>query len=268
MIGRNGQGQSAFEKARRFYEAPDGTRWGRDTMPELERSLLGWVERSSFERDRVLVELGSGKGAFRHFSRLGMYLSIDLSHEALRRYTGPPYALQATIEAVPLKSRSADFVFSIATLEHVPNPQAVLEEIDRILKPMGTAFLAPSWFCRPWAADGLPVRALRDLDFANKIRKALIPLRNSVLWRSMFVMPRRLFREVQFHCAPSEWRLWYRRLQPNLEEYVYTDCDAFSSLDPHEVALFFLRRGYKILSGRSFARRMLLRHEALVVKKA
>lgn len=267
MISRGSRDQTAFGKARKFYDALDENRWGRDTMPELERSLLGWVERSNPARDRILVELGSGRGAFRHFSRLGTYIGIDVSHEALRRYTAPPSALQADIEAVPLKSRSADFVFSIATLEHVPNPEAVLEEIDRILKPKGIAFLAPAWFCRPWAADGLPVRPLRELDFRNKVRKALIPLRNSILWRSAFVMPRRLFREVQFHSAPSEWRLWYRRLQPNLEEFIYTDCDAFSSLDPHEAALFFLRRGYEILSARSLLQRMVLRHRPLVVRK-
>lgn len=262
-----GQVRSAFEKARKFYDADDEKRWGRDRLPELERSLSEWAERSNPAPDRILVELGSGRGAFRHFSRLGTYIGIDLSHEALRRSVGHAFALQANIETVPLKSGSVDFVFSVATLEHVPNPEAVLEEIDRVLKPKGTAFLAPAWFCRPWAAAGLPVRPFRELGFPNKVRKALIPLRDSLVWRSAFVVPRRLFREIQLRCTSSQWRLRFRRLQPNLEEYICTDCDAFSSLDPHEVALFFLRRGYDIVSGRSFWRRMLLRHEPLVVKK-
>lgn len=261
------QNQNTLEKARKFYDADDEKRWGRETMPELERSLLGWVERSNPAPDRVLVELGSGRGAFRHFSRYGIYIGIDLSHEALRRYVGPPSALQADIGRVPLKSGSVDLVFSVATLEHVPDPQAVLLEIDRILKREGIAFLAPAWFCRPWAAEGLPVRPYRQLRFGNKVRKALIPLRNSDLWRGAFVVPQRLFRELQFLGKAHEWRLWYRRLRPNLEEFIYTDCDAFSSLDPHEVALFFLRRGYDIVSARSFLGRMLLRHKPLVVKK-
>jgi len=262
-----GQIRSVFEKARKFYETSDEKRWGRERIPELERSLLEWVERSNPTPDRILVELGSGRGAFRHFSRLGTYIGIDLSHEALKRCVGYPFALQADIEAIPLKSGSVDFLFSVATLEHVPNPQAVLGEIDRILKPKGSAFLAPAWFCRPWAAAGLAVRPFKELRLADKLRKALIPLRDSLVWRSAFVMPRRLFREIQFRCTFSQWQLWFRRLRPNLEEYICTDCDAFSSLDPHEVALFFLRRGYEIVSGRGFWRRMLLRHEPLVVKK-
>jgi ubiquinone/menaquinone biosynthesis C-methylase UbiE len=267
MLSRRSQTLSASERARKFYEAQDENRWGRDGIPDLEPSLLAWVERANPAPNRILVELGAGRGAFRHFSRFGTYVGIDLSHEVLRRYVRPPCALQANIEAVPLKSRSVDFVFSIATLEHVPNPERVLEEVHRVLKPQGMAFLAPAWFCRPWAAEGLPVRPFRELNFANKVRKALIPLRNSVLWRSAFVIPRRLFREVQFRCACSEWRIWYRRLRPNLEEYIYTDCDAFSSLDPHEVVLFFLRRGYEIVSASSLIARVLLPSRPVVVRK-
>jgi len=268
MVTRPGEGEATFNKARRFYETADENRWGRESLPDLERSVMRWVAVLNPAPEKVLVELGAGRGAFRHLSQVGTYVGVDISHEALRRHIGSPCALQADLVNLPLKGRSADFVFSIATLEHIPNPEAAIEEIDRILKRGGIAFLAPAWFCRPWAAEGLPIRSFRELSFANKIRKALIPLRNSVLWRSAFVLPRRLFREIQFRCAPHGWSLWYRHLRPNLEEFIYTDCDAFSSLDPHEVTLFFMRRGYEILSGQGLLRRLTLRHEPVVIKKA
>ena len=58
----------------------------------------------------------------------------------------------------------------------------------------------------------------------------------------------------------------YKRLQPNLQKYVGTDCDAFTSMDPHAAILFFATRGWEILShpGR---RRLLARAEAVVVRK-
>lgn len=59
------------------------------------------------------------------------------------------------------------------------------------------------------------------------------------------MIPRRLLREIQFRCSSGSWRLGYTPLNPNLTEYIYTDCDAFSSLDPHEAVLLFLRWGMK-----------------------
>lgn len=111
------------------------------------------------------------------------------------------------------------------------------------------------------------MRKYSDLGWADKIRKALIPIRNNLVWRLAFVIPRRLGRELQYRLAPADWHFKYKRLSPNLTEYIYTDCDAFCSLDPHEVALLFRRWGYRIPSAPRFLSRLFLRHEAVVVKK-
>jgi ubiquinone/menaquinone biosynthesis C-methylase UbiE len=92
----------------------------------------------------------------------------------------PHNAIQADIENLPVASGSVDFALSVSTLEHVPHPEYVLAEIHRILKPGGVVFLAPAWFCRPWAAKGLAIRRYRELGLADKLRKALIPLRNNL----------------------------------------------------------------------------------------
>ncbi|WP_415325245.1 class I SAM-dependent methyltransferase [Chryseobacterium sp. MMS23-Vi53] len=44
------------------------------------------------------------------------------------------------IENIPFKDNSVDYIINIAVLEHVPNPQKVISEIHRILKPGGKIY--------------------------------------------------------------------------------------------------------------------------------
>lgn len=44
------------------------------------------------------------------------------------------------IENIPFKDNSVDYIINIAVLEHVPNPQKVIAEIHRILKPGGKIY--------------------------------------------------------------------------------------------------------------------------------
>jgi SAM-dependent methyltransferase len=259
--------RAAHADARRFYEAGDEKRWGRESIPDLEKEVLGWLRAARLGRQALVVELGCGRGAFRNLSRLFNYVGLDICFEVLSRHIGPPCALQADVENLPLASGSADFVLSISTLEHVPSPDRALAEIDRILRPGAMAFLAPAWFCRPWAAKGLPIRSYFQLSFADKVHKALIPLRNNLAWRAAFVLPRRVFRELCSVLSPNTWSFRYGRLEPNLSSYVYTDCDAFCSLDPHEAVLLFSRWGYAVPSAPSFLSRVLLRHVPVVLRK-
>lgn len=260
-------GYTDSESSRRYYDSNDEKRWGRTSMPTTERNLGEWLRFGNVKDGSVIVELGCGRGAFRYLSERYSYVGIDLSFEALKDCIRPPSAVQADITKLPIASEHADFVFSIAALEHVPRPELVLSEVNRILKPGGIAYLAPAWFCRPWAAKGLPIKRYSELALTDKILKALIPVRNNLIWRSMFTIPHRLRRELQYVLASSDWEFKYKRLSPNLREYIYTDCDAFCSLDPHEGVLLFKRWGYEIPTASNLLSRLALRHEAVVVQK-
>lgn len=76
----------------------------------------------------VALNLGSGN------SDLGEYLlNVDLL----------PYEnvdVICDIENIPFKDNSVDYIINIAVLEHVPNPQKVISEIHRILKPGGKIY--------------------------------------------------------------------------------------------------------------------------------
>jgi SAM-dependent methyltransferase len=235
------------------------------------------IEVSDDELDRyladvnvpgVVLEIGSGAGVFA--GRGGYdYCALDYSLTWLRAYLSGHRSICATAECIPLASRSCRFVFSFATLEHVPRADLAFEEIDRVLAPGGVAYLAPAWHCRPWAAEGLPVRAYRELRLAQKVSKVLIPIRDSLFWRGIFEIPWRVNRRMisSLYAVPSQLR--YKRLKANYAHFWMADSDACSAIDSHEAVLFFETRGYSILrpAGGNLAR-LLTRGGAVVVRKA
>ena len=252
---------------RQFYNVQDENRWGREAIPDYQPLVESLLQRIVADSRGIVVELGCGRGAFGYLARRYAYLGIDIPFGALQQYMVANCGVQADIAFLPVASLTVDFVFSFATLEHVPDPEIVLKEIHRVLKPGGAALIAPAWFCRPWASKGLPVRSYADLSLGDKMRKGVIPIRNHLLWRALFVTGRRFSREIHYHVNSENWKFRYKKLKPNLTEYIYTDCDAFSSLDPHEVALLFKSWGYQIPLASTLAKRLMLRHAPLLLRK-
>jgi SAM-dependent methyltransferase len=241
---------------RRFFDSSDPARWGRSEMPEQGEVTAEWVAR--VDAAGPSLELGCGPGALAGLAP--GYVGTDLAFVPLLAMRAR--AVQADMEQLPFRDASIGFAFSWAALEHVPNPERVLAELERVLRPEGVALLAPAWHCRPWAAEGLEFRPYSALTLTQRVRKALIPFRNAVAWRALFELPRRVSRELR-----RTRKFEYHRLTPNLDEYVGTDCDAFTSMDPHAAALYFAVRGWEVLSHPSFRDRMLARHSPVVVRK-
>lgn len=243
--------------ARRFFDSNDPARWGRDEMPQQERTTLEWLER--LRASGPALELGCGRGSLA--AVIPTHIGLDLAYVPLRRL---PRGVNGDMEQLPFRDGSIGFVVSWAALEHVPNPEKVIAEIERVLRPGGAAVLAPAWHCRPWAAEGLEFRPHAELSRTQRFRKALLPLRNSIAWRALFELPARVWRELLALIRTPPFT--YGRLQPNLDVYVGTDCDAFTSLDPQTMALYFARRGWEVLSHPGLRGRMLARHEPVVVR--
>ena len=245
--------------ARRFYDADDPARWGRPEMPEEHSVTAALIARESVSGPSL--ELGCGMCSLSGVAP--RYVGLDLAFRALTTCTAP--RICGDMEQLPIADRSVGFVFSWAALEHVPQPERVLEEIARVLRPGGLLLLAPAWHCRPWAAEGLEFRPYAALTATQKIRKSLIPFRNNVLWRALFELPRRVIREIESLFRTPAFR--YRRLQPNLTEYIGTDCDAFTSMDPHAAIVWFATRGWEVVSHPTRRSRLFSRHEPVVVRK-
>lgn len=129
------------------------------------------------------------------------WLGLELSLSALQRVLSqtpmqPNRLLNADMQVLPLKGGSIDLLFSWAAIEHVPNPELVMAEIQRVLKPGGIAILAPSWNCRSWTAKRLQFRSYRELCWVDRFAKMTIPIRNSLLWCGFCALPGRVKREL------------------------------------------------------------------------
>lgn len=233
-------------------------------MPDELRVTRTWIDRAGVSPDGVALELGCGLGALAD-AHPG-YVGLDFALPALRQFPLSKPRIQADMQTLPVRSSSVDVVFSWTAIEHVPRPELVFAEVDRVLKRGGVAILAPAWNVRTWASKALPVRPYADLTLAEKVEKASIPVRNSLPWRALASLPARLWREVRL-AGRARLGFEYRKLSPRFDTYTYTDCDAFTSMDPHAALTFFLSRGWQALSHRGFRARMLARHEPVVVRK-
>ena len=226
--------------AKSFYAVEEAGRFGRnaESMGEsFARPVREFL--AGLPRDWTVVEIGAGQGAF-DGSHPG-YIATDYSFFALREYSSGK-RIQADAQALPFADAAVDAFFSVATFEHIPDPARAAAELDRCLDQGGRLLLFPAWYVRPWAATALAVRPYADLSWADRLRKASIPLRNGKPYQFARVLPGRLRREILLRSGrrvPFD----YRRLTPNPSEYVTTDSDAFASLDPQAVASHFCVSG-------------------------
>lgn len=175
----------------RFYNEGDKRRYGRNSLPEVKDEVVQ-IAKQFYQQKPVDLELGCGKGALKDV--FANYIGLDISLYILKERFKGKNVVQADMQQLPIKDSSVDFVFSIAAIEHVPNPEKVFHEADRILKNGDVAYLAPAWFCKPWAAQGLPIKQYSELNFWNRIWKFLIPLRDYIIWQGLMTIPKRVIK--------------------------------------------------------------------------
>ena len=221
-------------------------------VSDLQIRILGsFVEQYQLE-DSLVLEVGCGRGAFQDL--VAHYVGVDLS-ETVARHLHKPFFCASAI-ALPFHDNSFDAIWSIHVLEHVPDPEPALLEMRRVLKPNGLLFLSPAWYCRPWAAQGYAVRSYADLDLKGKAIKASIPLRNSLIFRAGYVIPRRLGRVISVWFGANQADLKFKELSPNFEIFWMEDSDAVNSLDPFDVIAWFSWRGDQCLNRNTLIRKL------------
>lgn len=94
----------------------------------------------------VFLDAGCGEGRLREHLTDGVhYIGLDaLAGDDGRGYRGWRHrpTLLADLHHVPLASESCDVVAMLHTLEHVREPQAVIRELARVMKPNATLHIA------------------------------------------------------------------------------------------------------------------------------
>lgn len=131
---------------RRMFEMEDHYWWFR-----AKRALIiSLLKQYAPFPPTLALDVGCGTGgAIQTFSALGgWWVGMDRSDLALTfcKKRGLPHLLQASAEALPLRSGSADLLLCLDVLYHrgVLDDQAVLGECFRVLKPGGTAIITDS----------------------------------------------------------------------------------------------------------------------------
>ena len=115
--------------------------------------------------DAKVLEVGAGSGQLQDI--VSDYTGLDIAANA-RRYFHKPFVAGSATE-LPFADDEFDAMWTVWTLEHVPNPELALQEARRVVKPGGYLFLAPAWFCNSWAAEGYEVRPYSVFGFSGKV---------------------------------------------------------------------------------------------------
>lgn len=143
------------------------------TMEHSNRGLHNWLiyqinDRSLVEHQHLfkgcLYDLGAGESPYRNF-----FLEHADSHVAVD-WAGSFHDSKADVVAdlnlpLPIASQVADSVVSLSVLEHLCEPQTMLNEAFRILKPFGSLVLQVPW---QWRIHEEPYDFFRYTPFALK----------------------------------------------------------------------------------------------------
>ena len=225
----------------------------------VEDAVRRFVEHYRLQ-DAAVLDVGSGLGYLQ--DHVANYTGLDISAAVAKHYH--KRFVHGTATAMPFGDDSFDAAWSIWVLEHIPNPEAALSEIRRVVKPGGLLYLQPAWDCKPWAAQGYEVRPYADFGIGGKLIKASIPLRRSEAYWVATAVPNRLLRDAFTLSGPTQLR--YRRIEPNYKEYWQADGDAVNDLDEAEMAMWFESRGDTCLNCLPGGWRYIQRWAPLVIR--
>lgn len=235
------------------YSKPDQATGNDDNSPyvkiakeaaesmNIRGAVRSFVDEYSL-RDGKVLDIGAGRGYLQDL--VEDYTALDISPSAKRFFHKRFVHGSATL--MPLPSNEFDAAWSIWVLEHVPNPEAALVEMRRVVKNGGLLLLHPAWNCTPYKADGYSVRPYSDFGLDGKLVKFLLPTR-LFLWR-LSRPPVRTLRRTAWKVTGHPTQFRYRRLTPNYEQYWEADSDAVNSLDRDETAMWFQSRGDECLN--------------------
>lgn len=97
----------------------------------------------SLRANSLVLDAGAGEGMYQHLFANMQYFSIDLCK--VSKAYGRISAI-SDLSKIPFQSNSFDAVICTQVLEHVNDPAAVLNELNRVLNPNGTIWLSAPFF--------------------------------------------------------------------------------------------------------------------------
>ena len=109
-------------------------------------------------REQTIVDLGCGPGFYTEALRAtgASVIPVD-NDEGEMTMVGsrPEGALLADAGDLPLEDESVDGAFCSNLLEHTPDPEAVIREIERVLRPGGWGYISWTNWYSPWGGHDM-----------------------------------------------------------------------------------------------------------------
>jgi SAM-dependent methyltransferase len=107
--------------------------------PTFQRHVADYALVSTFFAGGRILDLGCGSG--HSYERLGARVSVgyDIHRPSLERQARP--VTQGDIRTLPFRDSSFDGLVSAQSIEHVPDPQRVVNEARRVLRSGGVAVI-------------------------------------------------------------------------------------------------------------------------------
>lgn len=141
-------------------------------------------------RDKVILDLGSGPGHYTAaLERAGAHvIALDLDENDIARVVGRGLVgIHGDAARLPFPDGSIDAVFSSNLMEHVPATTPVFDEIERVLKPGGWAWVSWTNWYSPWGGHLITPFHYLGPKLGSKVHDAIKgpPERNQVfdgLW--------------------------------------------------------------------------------------
>jgi len=229
--------------------------------------VLLWIKNQYFKDINPRgLEIGSGNGRFQDV--FDDYTGIDITENS-RKYFHKPYIVIEDKKTYPFEDNTFDLIFTNAVFEHIPDINLALKEMTRVVKQGGYIVFNPAWQCRPWAADGYPVRPYSDFGLVGKIYKASIIIRENLLFRLSYTIPKRFYYLVKFLITKNSFKnkLVYKKIRANYEQFWMSDSDACNSIDPFMAILYFKANNFEIVNYPTILKQFLIRTNEIVVKK-
>lgn len=125
----------------------------------LARELAARAVRSLPDlHDLSVLDVGCGPGYYTAaMETMGARVAaVELSETELRSGGSVPYgAMVGDGRGTPFRDNAFDAVLCSNMLEHTPEPLAVIDEIARVLKPGGWAYLSWTNWLSPWGGHAI-----------------------------------------------------------------------------------------------------------------